>query len=59
MTITPKHTKLLTIAATSRGAPTSLYMNEAAELIAAGMLERRETFSAVGARKIQLFLVEG
>ena len=59
MTITQKHTKLLAMAATTRGAPTGLYMNEAAELIAAGMLEAREVFSAVGARKLQFFLVEG
>jgi len=58
MTITPKHTKLLTIAATNRGAPMGLYMNEAAELVAAGMLEARETFSAVGARNLRLFRVE-
>ena len=55
MAITAKHEKLLFLASGERGAPTSLYMAEAAELLAAGLLERREFFTQVGARKIQLF----
>jgi hypothetical protein len=56
MTNTTKHEKLIHQAGTERGASTSLYMNEARELIAAGILEAREVFTKVGARKLQLFL---
>jgi len=55
MTYSTKHEKLLSMAATDRGAPTSLYMNEAKELIAAGLLVSRIVHTAVGGTKIQLF----
>jgi hypothetical protein len=58
MTLTPKHEKLLLSAATSRGVSTGLYMNEARELIAAGLLEQRIVRTAVGAMKLQLFRTE-
>jgi hypothetical protein len=56
MTMNAKHEKLIYLAGTERGASTSIYMNEARELIAAGVLEARQVFTQVGARKLQLFL---
>jgi hypothetical protein len=55
VTKTAKHQKVLALAATKSGCPTGLYVAEASELRAAGLIERREHISAVGARSLRWF----
>ena len=55
MTQTAKHEKLLSMASTKNGAPIGIYRNEAAELRVAGLIEMKESFSAVGARSLRWF----
>lgn len=59
MTLSPKHQKVLVLAATNNGCPADLYWNEANELRAAGLIERREHFSKVGARSLRWFQRDG
>lgn len=58
MTLSPKHQKVLALAATDTGCPADLYWNEANELRAAGLIERRERISKVGARSLRWFQKE-
>lgn len=55
MTITPKHQKVLALAQAKTGCPLGIYSKEANELRAAGMIECREHFSAVGSRSLRWF----
>ena len=55
--MTEKHTKILAMAATATGASPEIYYNEIKDLVAAGKIEMRETFSnAGGNRKLRYFL---
>lgn len=51
----PKHQKVLIVAATKTGCPSDLYWKEANELRAAGLIELRERTSTVGARSLRWF----
>lgn len=56
---TPKHEKLLRLAATPQGAPDSIYIDEARELCRAGLLVAQERFSKAGGNRLtRLFLAE-
>lgn len=58
LTPAEKTAKLLRCAAGPKGVSASLYMREAADLLRAGRLVRKEVFTTGGNRDTRLFLAE-
>lgn len=54
-THTEKHTRVLACAARQVGCSQDIYLNEARELAAQGLIQSRECFSKVGARRLRWF----